>query len=90
MTQRHIAINGYFWDKPTVGVGQYLHGLVGALALFADIKITLYVPADSTRLTAPAGVNVTRLRSPFAGRSKNVQKLMFEQLAIPAAARLDP
>jgi len=89
MTQTHIAINGFFWDKPTVGVGQYLHGLVGALAMLPDIKLTLYIPADATPLTAPAGVTLTKLRSPFAGRSKKMQKVVFEQLSVPAAARLD-
>lgn len=89
MKQYHIAINGFFWDKPTVGVGQYVQGLVTALATFPDLRITLYVPADVTPPPAPAGVTITRLRSPFSGRSKNMAKVMFEQLAIPAAARLD-
>ena len=82
-------MNGFFWDKPTVGVGQYLHGLVTELATFPDLRITLYVPADTTPPPAPTGVTITRLRSPFSGRSKNMAKVMFEQLAIPAAARLD-
>ncbi len=89
MTQTHIAINGFFWDKPTVGVGQYLHGLVAALATLPDLKLTLYIPADATPLPAPAGVTLTKLRSPFAGRSTNMQKVVFEQLSVPAAARLD-
>ena len=89
MTHTHIAINGFFWDKPTVGVGQYLHGLVEALAALPDLKLTLYIPADATPLPAPTGVTLTKLRSPFAGRSTHMQKVMFEQLSVPAAARLD-
>ena len=89
MTQTHIAINGFFWDKPTVGVGQYLHGLVAALAALPDLTLTLYIPADATPLPVPAGVTLTKLRSPFAGRSTNMQKVVFEQLSVPAAARLD-
>lgn len=89
MTHYHIAINGFFWDKPTVGVGQYLHGLVNELTKQPELKLTLYVPADTKPPTAPHGVTITRLRSPLSGRSKHMAKLMFEQLAIPAAARLD-
>ncbi len=89
MTQTHIAINGFFWDKPTVGVGQYLHGLVSALSALPDLTLTLYIPADAAPLPVPAGVSLTKLRSPFAGRSTNMQKVVFEQLSVPAAARLD-
>ena len=89
MTHYHVAINGFFWDKPTVGVGQYLHGLVNELAIHPALQLTLYVPADTTPPPAPNGVTITRLRSPLSGRSANMAKLMFEQLAIPAAARLD-
>ena len=30
-----IAISGMFWNQPTVGSGQYLHGMLGELARIA-------------------------------------------------------
>ena len=40
-----VAINGWFWDSPTTGSGQYTRRLVEHLvALEADLEITLVVP----------------------------------------------
>ena len=44
----HIAVNGFFWDKPTVGVGQYLHGLLNAISHVDAVRIELLVPAGTT------------------------------------------
>lgn len=42
----HVVISGMFWNQPTVGSGQYLHGLVGALPRVApEHRYTLLVPA---------------------------------------------
>jgi glycosyltransferase involved in cell wall biosynthesis len=85
----HIAINGFFWDKPTVGVGQYLHGLLNAITHVDAVHIELLVPADTTPPVAPAGVTLHALTTPFDGTSANLAKLWFEQIAVPqAAARL--
>ena len=89
MEHLHIGINGFFWDKPTVGVGQYLHGLVNALALLPGITISVYVPGDTQPPPAPTGVTIVRLRVPFSGRSRQLAKLAFEQYAVPIAAQLD-
>src|SRR5215211_7371024 len=41
-----IAINGMFWGQPNVGSGQYLHGLLGALARVApEHEYILLLPA---------------------------------------------
>jgi glycosyltransferase involved in cell wall biosynthesis len=42
----HIVVSGMFWDQPTVGSGQYLHGLLEALARAApEHRYTLLLPA---------------------------------------------
>ena len=85
----HIAINGFFWDKPTVGVGQYLHGLLNAITHVDAVHIELLVPAGTTPPVAPAGVTLHVVTTPFDGKSANLAKLWFEQIAVPqAAARL--
>lgn len=84
----HVAINGFFWDKATVGVGQYLHGFVNAIQRIDAIRLTLIVPADTTPPPVPQGVQLHRVTSPLVGRSRNLAKLWFEQIAVPQAAQL--
>jgi glycosyltransferase involved in cell wall biosynthesis len=95
-----IAISGMFWGQPNVGSGQYLYGLLGALARDApEHEYILLVPAfaDGGRRTEDeAGIaldssSVFRLppvvvRTPFDGRSENLAKLWFEQIGVPCAA----
>jgi len=85
----HIAINGFFWDKPTVGVGQYLHGLLNAINHVDAVHIELLIPAGTTPPEVPSGVTLHIIATPFDGTSANLAKLWFEQIAVPqAAARL--
>ena len=85
----HIAINGFFWDKPTVGVGQYLHGLLNAINHVDAVHIELLIPAGTTPPEVPSGVTLHIVATPFDGTSANLAKLWFEQIAVPqAAARL--
>jgi hypothetical protein len=84
----HVAINGFFWDKATVGVGQYLHGFVNAIQRIDAIQLTLIIPADTTPPPVPQGVRLHRVTSPLDGRSRNLAKLWFEQIAVPQAAEL--
>jgi glycosyltransferase involved in cell wall biosynthesis len=84
----HIAINGLFWGQPMVGSGQYLDGLLAALLeCRPDLRVTLLVPqrSEPSRPTPPA-VNRVALATPFDGRSENLAKLWFEQVAVPRAA----
>jgi glycosyltransferase involved in cell wall biosynthesis len=98
-----IAISGMFWSQPTVGSGQYLHGMLGELARVApQHEYVLLLPAyllDERRPTTddrrPEATPVVGdrwsvvVRTPFDGRSKNLAKLWFEQIGVPlAAARL--
>jgi glycosyltransferase involved in cell wall biosynthesis len=99
----HVAISGMFWCQPTVGSGQYLHGLLDALPRVApEHRYTLLLPAylDQRRKTEdersfrhlsfvvrPSSSVV--VPTPFDGRSQNLAKLWFEQVGAPlAAARL--
>jgi len=84
----HIAMNGFFWDKPTVGVGQYVHGLINAIQHIDAVRITLIVPADTTPPPPPSGVTIHRVATPFDGRARNLAKLWFEQVSVPQAAQL--
>lgn len=87
----HIVISGPFWGQPAVGMGQYLHGLLGALARTApEHSYTLLLPAYCGPGPAlPPGVAGRVVRTPFDRRSKNLAKLWYEQAGAPiAAARL--
>lgn len=86
----HILINASFWHQPTVGTGQYLHGLVRWLPQVApQHRYTLLLPAAAeTAPPPPPEVRSLVLRTPFDGRNANLAKLWFEQVSVPVAARL--
>ncbi len=94
-----IAINGMFWAQPNVGSGQYLHGLLGALARVAPAhEYILLLPAyrNEERRTMNDELDQARssfivhhssfVRTPFDGRNENFAKLWFEQIGVPRAA----
>jgi glycosyltransferase involved in cell wall biosynthesis len=95
-----IAISGMFWSQPTVGSGQYLHGMLGELARVApQHEYVLLLPAylvDQGRMTNDerhpllsslvVGHSSFVVHTPFDGRSKNFAKLWFEQIGVPRAA----
>src|SRR5436190_16432269 len=83
-----IVISGMFWSQPTVGMGQYLHGLLGALARVAPAhEYTLLLPAYAGPAPAlPPGVAGRMVRTPFDGRSENFAKVWFEQVGVPVVA----
>jgi glycosyltransferase involved in cell wall biosynthesis len=98
----HVVISGMFWDQPTVGSGQYLRGLLGALPRIApEYRYTLLLPAyrnderrtlNDDRAKNPSSFSIHRsalVRTPFDRRSENLAKLWFEQVGVPLmAARL--
>ena len=84
----HIAFNGWFWDQPHTGSGQYLRHLLAALQQAApQHRLTLVIPARVTTLEAlPPQVDV--LPMPTRG-SGHLGKVWFEQRSFPrAVARL--
>lgn len=80
----HIAFNGWFWDKPYVGSGQYLQQLVHALNRVApDLNMTLILAPDCQNPSnVPERVNVVTTQ----GSVNKVGKVWFEQHTFPKLA----
>lgn len=81
----HIAYNGWFWDQPNTGSGQYLRRLVTHLHKVApEHQLTLVLPPHITQPTeVPAGVNLIHTRGPGG----DLGKVWFEQRLYPAAVQ---
>jgi glycosyltransferase involved in cell wall biosynthesis len=81
----HLVLNGWFYNKPFTGSGQYLHNLLNQFPIVApEIKVTLVTPDDVTLEPHHA----SRL-TPYSLRSSpsNFGKLKFEQLDFPNACQ---
>ncbi len=91
-----LAINGWFYDKPHTGSGQYLHNLLAHLAAVApDIEpvvITPYLVSNQPTITNPSPLrsgdyrcqlHSLNLKSPVS----NLQKVKFEQFDFPQACK---
>ncbi|MFN8451463.1 MAG: glycosyltransferase family 1 protein [Anaerolineae bacterium] len=80
----HIIYNGWFWDQPNTGTGQYLRHLLAALRRAApDVQLTLVLPPDVSEVDAlPDMVNVV----PTSGSRSNLGKVWFEQRTFPQIA----
>jgi glycosyltransferase involved in cell wall biosynthesis len=78
----HIAFNGWFWDQPFTGSGQYIRNLLAALyALAPENRLSLIVPDYiSTLDDLPPDVDVLPIQTRFGG---NLGKVWFEQRAFP-------
>lgn len=79
----HVAINGWFWNQPNVGSGQYVRELVRALKrVDKSIELTLIVPPHNpTPDGVPDGVTVVTTQG-FGGK---LGKVWFEQVTYPRA-----
>jgi glycosyltransferase involved in cell wall biosynthesis len=81
----HVAINGFFWNQPYTGSGQYTRQLVLHLNRYvADLQITLVFPqidGSSEPELIPPGVGVHML----AARTGHAGKVLFEQIHYPRA-----
>lgn len=80
----HIAFNGWFWDQPHTGSGQYLRHLLDALHRLApDLRLTLVIPAQTHTLDGlPPLVDVLPVGGRFGG---DLGKVLFEQRGFPRA-----
>lgn len=84
----HIAYNGWFWDQPHTGSGQYVRNLLAALCQVApQHRLSLVVPDHMRALDRlPPDVDVLPVRMRGHG---DLGKVWFEQRGFPAgAARL--
>jgi glycosyltransferase involved in cell wall biosynthesis len=77
----HVAFNGWFWDQPHTGSGQYIRRLVSTLRRIApDLTMTLVLPPGLTTADdLPADINVVTTR----GNRGRWGKLWFEQRTFP-------
>lgn len=79
----HAAINGWFWDRPDTGSGQYVRRLVETFAAQTPrVRVTLIAPRGR-EVEPPPGIAVERV--PLQGRG-HLAKLRFEQQGFPQAA----
>ncbi|MFQ5610510.1 MAG: glycosyltransferase family 4 protein [Anaerolineae bacterium] len=82
-----VAINAWFWDRPSVGSGQYLHHLVPALLeVDSTLEITLVVPERKLVHEAPHLLKLASVH-PVRVRVGNLGKVWFEQRLFPRACR---
>jgi glycosyltransferase involved in cell wall biosynthesis len=83
----HIAINAYFWNKPSTGSGQYVRQLVYHLNhCISDVEMTLVYPQigpDDQPVDIPPGINVSSIPM----RPGYLGKVYFEQVQFPRACR---
>ncbi len=83
-----VALNGWFWDQPTVGSGQYLRWLVEHLPRAAPAHAYhLVIPADSLPARHTGLPLLHPVSLPFGKESPRLRKLFFEQAAFPRACR---
>jgi len=85
-----VAINGWFWNSPTTGSGQYTRRLVEhLLALEPDLEIALVVPRGWGFRVSGFGFQVSRSREPETSNLKletgSLRKAWFEQVVFPRA-----
>ncbi len=80
----HVAFNGWFWNQPHTGSGQYVRHLVTALrTLDPALRLTLVLPSHVKYPDGvPDGVEVVH---GAAGKGGNWGKLRFEQRSYPLA-----
>lgn len=80
----HIALNGWFWDRPNTGSGQYLRNLLHHLCIVApDVQFTLVLPPhNKTPDALPERVNWMTTDGPGG----KFGKVWFEQRVFPRMA----
>jgi glycosyltransferase involved in cell wall biosynthesis len=79
----HVVYNGWFWDQPNTGSGQYLrHLLVQLRRVAPDLQMTLVLPAGVSTADIPDGIRVIATN----GSRSNLGKVWFEQRTFPAVS----
>lgn len=80
----HVAVNGWFWNRPDTGSGQYVRRLLEAFARAAPgLRVTLVVPRGWPVDLPGDAVSVLAVDLPGSGHRA---KLRFEQRIFPAEA----
>ena len=79
-----LALNGWFYDQPHTGSGQYLRWLLHYMP--DDIEVTLITPSAVRNQKSEINnqkFKISNLQSPIS----NLGKVYFEQIAFPNACR---
>ncbi len=80
----HVAFNGWFWEQPTTGSGQYVRRLVAALHEVApDLRISVLAPDFAVSEKDASATEIF----PLPARRDALGKLWWEQATMPRAAR---
>ncbi len=80
-----VALNGWFWEHPETGSGQYLRYLTTALATFAPVtQFVVLVPLPPAQEVTCAP-NVVLVVAP--GKRTPLGKVWWEQVTLPRAAK---
>lgn len=77
----HVAVNGWFWNQPNTGSGQYVRRLLHNLVKVApNLQLTLVLPPGVTQADdLPENVSIVTT----AGRGGKIGKVIFEQHTYP-------
>jgi glycosyltransferase involved in cell wall biosynthesis len=79
-----LALNGWFYDQPYTGSGQYLRWLLHYMP--DDIEVTLVVPQSNQQLAViNQKFKITNYQLPVT--NNNLSKVYFEQIGFPRACR---
>lgn len=77
-----VALNGWYWDRPETGSGQYLRRLTNALRSHApESEFLIFVPGDKRRDTLP---NTQFIVLPV--KQSALHKVWWEQVTMPQLA----
>ncbi len=80
----HVALSGWFWERPETGSGQYLRQLAQTLAhTQPDLGLTLLVPGREAPADLPPGITAMPLPAPSGPSGK----VWWEQVALPRAVQ---
>lgn len=81
----HIAFNGWFWDRPDTGSGQYTRRLLRALQqIRPDLQLTLILPPHIRQADdLPPDVSLAHAPTRLPG---HLGKTWFEQVSFPRKA----
>jgi len=79
----HVVYNGWFWNQPNTGSGQYLRHLLTHLRRISpDLQMSLVLPSGVSPDDLPANINVISTN----GSRSNLGKVWFEQRTFPKIA----
>ena len=88
MSSIRVVINGWFWNRPDVGLGQYIRWLVwGLLQSEAQLAITLVAPQSLFGRPAADNLNLLVKPTPFLDQTSPLARLWFEQVTFPNICR---